>query len=169
MLEELKGNQKMDTTMAFKWDSSKKQELIDFCVEHKLSTGKVMRTGVEKILAELKEEVTVDKKYLKKEYKARLYILTRLLSGEIVTEYRNSHLVYVFSYLVANPSYATGIVLEEFDREGIIDYSKQALYSTKLHDSLHSVRAFCKECSPMEDGINAIMSKEYKDEVLKGK
>ena len=57
MLEELKGNQKMDTTMAFKWDSSKKQELIDFCVTHKLSTGKVMRTGVEKLLAELKAEV----------------------------------------------------------------------------------------------------------------
>ena len=160
MLEELKGNQKMDTTMAFKWSSSKKQELIDFCVEHKLSTGKVMRTGVEKILTELKDEVTVDKKYIKNEYKARLYVLTGLLNGAIVTDYRNSDLMYVFSYLVANPSYAVGIVLEEFNVHGIADCTKVPTFSSEFHDSIHSVRYQCKECSPMEAGLDAIHKEE---------
>lgn len=55
IIDELKGDPLLDTTVTVKINSDVKAELIEFAKKHKLSLGKMVRYGLEKVMADIKE------------------------------------------------------------------------------------------------------------------
>ena len=56
VLDKVKGDDLLDTTVTVKINADHKEELVEFCKEHKISMGKLVRYGLDMVVSAIKKE-----------------------------------------------------------------------------------------------------------------
>ena len=61
ILDEIRGNEALDTTITVKIGKEYKAEMVAFCEKHRISLGKAVRYGLTMVVKEVKDELDLDK------------------------------------------------------------------------------------------------------------